>query len=75
MSKLNPYAPVLKKIRKKEVEDRRIAKKASIEKAKSVHKLMKIARQKRKAAGTLGKVDAKAKVSKVAKKDLGKTKK
>jgi len=55
MSKLNPYARALKQIRKKELTDRLKAKKASIEKAKALHKAMKEARKKRKASGTLDK--------------------
>lgn len=53
MAKLNPYAPALKKIRKKELEDRLKVKKASIGKAKELHKAMKEAKKKRKASGGL----------------------
>lgn len=49
MAKLNPYAPALKQIRKKELADRLKAKKTSIEKAKKAHK---DANGKRKASGT-----------------------
>lgn len=55
MAKLNPYAKALKQIRKKELADRLKAKKASIEKAKKLHKDMKEARKKRKASGGLKK--------------------
>lgn len=55
MSKLNPYATALKKIRKKELADRLKAKKASIEKAKKLHKDMREARKKRKSSGGLKK--------------------
>lgn len=54
MSRLNPHARALKQIRKKELADRLKAKKASIEKAKKLHKDMKEARKKRK-AGEKGK--------------------
>ena len=62
MAKLNPFAPVLKKIRKKELEDRLKAKKASITKAKELHKKMKEAKKKRKASGGLKKAAPKAAV-------------
>lgn len=66
MVKLNPYAKVLKQIRKKELADRLKAKKESIEKSKKLHKAMKEAKKKRKASGGLAKKKPAAK--KVAKK-------
>lgn len=65
MAKLNPYAKALKQIRKKELADRLKAKKASIEKSKSLHKAMKEAKKKRKTGGGVTK---KAPTKKVAKK-------
>lgn len=75
MAKLNPFAPALKKIRKVETEQRRKAKKASIEKAKALHKAMKEAKKKRKLAGKLDKKSARTKVAKVSKKTPGNAKK
>lgn len=49
MSKLNPYARALKQIRKKELADRLKAKKASIEKAKNLHKAKKGGKKQKKA--------------------------
>lgn len=64
MARLNPYAKALKQIRKKELEDRLKSKKASIEKAKKLHKAMKEAKKKRKASGKLDKTKDKKKVVK-----------
>lgn len=64
MARLNPHAVALKTIRKVELEQRLKAKKASIEKSKKLHKLMKEARKKRAASGGLTKA-----TKKVVKKD------
>lgn len=75
MAKLNPFAPALKKIRKVEMAQRRKAKKASIEKAKALHKATKDAKKKRKASGKLDKKGSKPKAAKLVKKGLVKAKK
>lgn len=51
MAKLNPYAKVLKQIRKKELADRLKCKKTSIEKSKQLHKVQKKARKEAIAKG------------------------
>ncbi|KAG9508625.1 60S ribosomal protein L4 [Fragariocoptes setiger] len=69
MARLNPYAPVLKKVRKIETAHRLKAKKESIEKAKKLHKAQKEARKKRVTSGGLTKKGDKKK-QRIVKKDL-----